>query len=111
LRLFILIQSIPAKPSNKYKVKQKEEKEGKDAWRTMEIKKRFVGTRTRKESIKHMATKVPIEIIIFLVILAFILCLIFSLISRFVYCYFRIVFTISFFRRFPRFLAYGMKHV
>jgi len=31
LRLFIIIQSIPAKPSNKYKVKQKEEKEGKDA--------------------------------------------------------------------------------
>jgi hypothetical protein len=31
LRLSIITQSIPAKPSNKYKVKQKEEKEGKDA--------------------------------------------------------------------------------
>jgi hypothetical protein len=48
LRLFIIIQSIPAKPSNKYKVKKKEEKEGKDAWRTKEIKKIFVGTTWKK---------------------------------------------------------------
>jgi hypothetical protein len=41
------INSSHAKQINE-KLKQKEEKERKDAWRTMELKKRFVGTTWKK---------------------------------------------------------------